>query len=418
MNSSTRPLRILYVIAMYGEAYLGNLIHRELGHELQQRGHTFEVFAFASARHGEPPGHSVEQGIAVERGVTAGTPLTDGLNALAKPFFRYDRFGAGWLALRRYLNRAPPYDVVIAEGAYPFGALCTLVPLRGARLIVTVAGGDFIDSRAARYGYGRFRIARALMRRAFRRAAAVRVTTPLVRERALALGAPPDRVVFVPRNIATYCYPPPDIALPAFRAASRQELQSQYEFGNAHLLVAVGRLLPIKGFDTLLRALPGIIQTAGPTHLLLAGPSRIDPQVGDYQAFLTKLAAELGVSANVTFTGSVPHREMRALLAGSDLVVVPSVLEGMNKIAVEGAAVGTPSVVTRTAGIADLIAKADCGLVIDRADPDALAAGIITLLCEPAHRAELAARGTQFAQQFTSPVVAEQLSALCQRILT
>lgn len=409
-------MRILYVIAMYGPEYLGNLIHRELGHEFLKHGHTFEVFSLSAAR--EMQGRaadSVEEDIRVHRAVAAGRAAPDALNALAKPFLHYDRFGAGWLALARYLRQRPRYDVILAEGAYPFGAMCALAGA-SSNLLVTVAGGDFIDSRATSYGYGRFRTARALMRYAFQRAAAVRATTPLVKARALDLDAPPERVTLIPRNIAAYCYPPQDVPLTEFRSQARELLREKYAPGDAHIVAAVGRLLPIKGFDTLLRALPALVETAGDTRVLLVGPNRVDPKLGDYQAYLTRLARDLNVEQYVTFTGAVEHPEMRALLAAADVIAVPSVLEGMNKVAVEGAAVGTPSVVTRTAGIADLLRDARAGEIVAENSPAALAEGLTRVLCDPAPRQDYAAHGLEFAAQFSSARVGAALVELCEKI--
>lgn len=409
-------MRILYVIAMYGPEYLGNLIHRELGHELVRRGHTFDVFALASAREmKQRPTDHIEQGIRVYRATAAGQTASNLFNALAKPLLHYDRFGAGWTALARFLRREPRYDVILAEGAYPFGAMCALAGA-GTNLLVTVAGGDFIDSRATGYGYGRFRTARALMRYTFRRAAAVRVTTPLVRERVLALDARPERVALIPRNIASYCYPPPDGSLAALRANARAALREKYALDDAHILAAVGRLLPIKGFDTLIRALPAVVERAGDTRILLAGPNRVDPRLGDYQDYLARLAREQHVSDRVIFTGAIQHQDMRALLAASDVIAVPSVLEGMNKVAVEGAAVGTPSVVTRTAGIADLLRDAGAGEIVAENSPDALAQGLVRVLCDETARAEYIARGLDFAAQFSSAHVGAALNALCEKI--
>lgn len=409
-------MRILYVIAMYGPEYLGNLIHRELGHEFLKRGHTFEVFALSAAR--EMQGRaadSIEQDIRVHRAVAAGRAAPNALNALAKPLLHYDRFGAGLLALARYLRRRPRYDVILAEGAYPFGAMCALAGA-SSNLLVTVAGGDFIDSRATSYGYGRFRSARALMRYTFRRAAAVRATTPLVRERALALDAPPERVTLIPRNIAAYCYPPQAIPLTEFHAQARNSLREKYAFGDAHIVAAVGRLLPIKGFEALIRALPALLANAGDTRVLLIGPNRVDPKLGDYQAYLMRLAGELDVAAQITFTGAVEHAQMRGLLAAADVIAVPSVLEGMNKVAVEGAAVGTPSVVTRTAGIADLLRDARAGEIVAENSPAALADGLTRVLCDPALRQAYAARGLEFAAQFSSVRVGAALMELCNEI--
>ncbi len=405
-------MQLLYLIAMYGAEYLGNLIHRELGHEFQKRGHTFRVFALSSAqeRRGQPA-DSIEEHIGVHRALTAGNVPANALNAIGKPFLHYDRFAMGWWKLRTYLARHPEIDLILAEGAYPFGAMATLASQK-PKLVITVAGGDFINSRATQYGYGRFRTARWLMRYAFEHAAALRVTTPLVQERVRALGASPEKIARIPRNIAAYCFPPPSPPLELFRQKQRAELAAKYNLQNANVLVAVGRLLPIKGFDTLLRALPAIQTRAGETRLLLVGPNR-----GNYQSELENLAALCGVRDKVIFTGAIPHQDMPALLAASDVIAIPSVLEGMNKIAVEGAAVGTPSVVTRTAGIADLMTEANVGEIVEPNNADALAARIGDLLNNPARRAELGARGVEWAQQFSSRVVGAQLIELCERVV-
>jgi glycosyltransferase involved in cell wall biosynthesis len=411
-------MNLLYVIAMYGPNYLGNLIHREIGHEFQKRGHSFSVFALAAERERRgQESDTREENIPVHRAIAAGRLGENALNALGKPFLHYDRFAAGWWHLRRYLAQHPELDLILAEGAYPFGALAALAAPRRPKLVVSVAGGDFIASQAANYGYGRFRTARWLMRRAFQRAAAVRVTTPLVRDHILRLGARPEQIALIPRNIASYCYPPVDQPLAEFRAAARRRLNTRYGLGNAHLVVAVGRLLPIKGFDKLVRAAPDLLQAAGDTCVMLIGPNRVDSRLGDYQVYLQKLGDELRVREHLIFAGAVPHPEMRDYLAAADVVAAPSVLEGMNKVVVEAAAVGTPSVVTRTAGIADLMETLQIGAIVDDPSPEALAQALVTLLLDSAQRAAMGARGVEFAQQFTSERIGAQLIELCERVL-
>lgn len=412
-------MKILYVIAKYGADHSGNLIHRELGHEFQRHGHAFEVFAYASARERQGRGEqTVEENIPVYRAIAAGTTGTDLTNRLTKPLLQYDRFVTGTLALKRFLAKRPPYDVILVEGAYPFGGMFSFAAPATTKMIVTVAGGDFIDSRAANYGYGRFRVARALMGRAFRHSSAVRVTTELVRERAIQLGAQADQIALIPRNIASYCYAPNGLGLDTFRADARRALAEQYGWGQTRVIAAVGRLLPIKGFDMLVRALPETVRVAGDVKLLIAGPNREDPSVGDYQNYLSQLARERGVADYITFAGDVPHEQMRQLLAGVDVVAVPSILEGMNKIAVEAAAVGTPSVVTRTAGIADLLTSAGAGLVVAENSALALAEGLVSVLCDEGLRGRLGARGPGFAAQFSSERIAAQLIGLCERVIS
>ena len=410
-------MKLLYLIAQYGANHSGNLIHREIGQVAQAYGHDFQVFAFTSRHELQGrTGFAVEENIPVWRAPVAGTLVTDAVNTITTPLFHYSRFVSGAWAIAEFFKAQEkqksfvPYDLILAEGAYPFGAMVALAAPK-QKLVITVAGGDFIDSRATQYGYGRFRIARRLMHYAFQHASAIRVTTPLVQERVRALGAPVEKITRIPRNIAAYCFPPPSPPLEIFRQENRAELVAKYNLSNAHILVAVGRLLPIKGFDILLRALSEIQLRAGETRLLLVGPNR-----NKYQSELETLARACGVHDKVIFTGEVPHQEMRALLAAADLIAIPSVLEGMNKIAVEGAAVGTPSVVTRTAGIADLMSQANIGEIVEPNDVDALAARISELLNTPARRAEIGVRGVAWAQQFSSRVVGAQLLELCEHV--
>src|SRR5919199_3416861 len=101
-------MNLLYLIAMYGPNYLGNLIHREIGHEFQKRGHSFWVFALAARR--EVPDGKVEtreENIPVHRAIAAGQWHDDALNALGKPLFHYDRFASGWRHLQHYLGQHP-----------------------------------------------------------------------------------------------------------------------------------------------------------------------------------------------------------------------------------------------------------------------------------------------------------------------
>lgn len=412
-------MKLLYALAAYGDQELANIVHREVGEIFLARGHQFSVFALASSRQiGARSRDTIEDNIPVHRAVAAGRVPDDLTNRATRPFFQYDRFATGVVRFRSYLSHHPAPDVIYAEGVYPFGAMIS-ASVRGPqpRILITVAGGDFIASSSAEYGYGRFRVARALMHYAFRRSAAVRVTTPLARDRAIALGALPDKITIIPRNIANYCFPPEGQDIQSYRQDMRSLIAARLGTANAHLIMAAGRLLPIKGFDNLIRALPDVVESAGDTKLLLMGPNRFTSRFGDYQVYLTRLAAECGVADRVMFIGTVPHPEVRSYLAAADIIAVPSVMEGMNKIAVEAAAVGTPSLVTRTSGISDLMAAAHVGEIVEPDDVQALAARLGERLRRP-DASDTRQRELEWARQFTSTVVGNQLVDLCESILS
>jgi glycosyltransferase involved in cell wall biosynthesis len=407
-------MNLLYLIAMYGTQYLASVVHRDLGHQFQERGHTFSVLALASQRElGAAARSTLEDNIPVQRVAAAGRADLDLVNAVTTPVFKYNRFVTGLAACTRYSLAHPEVDLVLAEGAYPFGAIAAL----GSRLsrkpfVITVAGGDFIASRETQYGYGRFVVARELTRFALRRAAAIRVTTPLVRENVIRLGGARGKISLLPRNLAAYSYLASGTAAEEFRAQARRALRERYAWRAGPLLMCVGRLLPIKGFDDAIRALPLIRQEFPQARLGVVGPDRVT-RGRSHQRELQALASELGVSSAVTFLGTIPHGEIKTFLAAADLLLVPSLLEGMNRTVLEAAAVGTPSIVSRNAGIASSVAHAGAGVVVEARAPHELAASASALLQDSERRAALGRASLGFAQRFTPERIGGEFSELC-----
>ncbi len=193
----------------------------------------------------------------------------------------------------------------------------------------------------------------------------------------VAQGWPADRAHYLP-NFA------PDLsdAAPAALPGQRR-------------LLAMGRLHPNKGFDVLIRALakvPG-------AHLSLAGE-------GPERGALTRLAAEAGVADRVTFLGW--RQDTGALLAGAEVLVVPSRHEPLGNVVLEAFSAGRPVIAAAAAGPRELIADGQNGLLVPLEEPCALAAAIAALLADPARAAGLAAAGRHsFTQAFAeAPVVA------------
>jgi len=118
--------------------------------------------------------------------------------------------------------------------------------------------------------------------------------------------------------------------------------------GATHLL-AVGSLLPRKGYDTLLHALSGV---EGEWRLTVVGSTELDP---DCARSVKGLRAVLGLSARVTLTGALPAEEVAALYATADVFVTASHFEGYGMAIAEAVARGLPVATTRevaTAGAA------------------------------------------------------------------
>ncbi len=148
----------------------------------------------------------------------------------------------------------------------------------------------------------------------------------------------------------------------------------------APLVLAAGRLHPVKGFDVLLRAMPLLPRV----HVLIAGE-------GGGRAALSALAGELGVADRLHLPGW--RHDMAGLLAAADVLACPSRHEPLGNVVLEALSAGCPVVASRTAGPVELIEPGATGLLVPVEDAPALAAAIAAVLSDPALSARLAAAG-------------------------
>jgi glycosyltransferase involved in cell wall biosynthesis len=219
-------------------------------------------------------------------------------------------------------------------------------------------------------------------------------------------------------SIADICAPPADIALEDYRAACRTTLAARHGWPqDVPVLVCVGRLISLKAPELLIEALPALQETVGPIQVCIVGPSRPDPQRGDYLSFLRQRAAALGVADRCTFTGAVPLPDIKTYLAASRLLVVPSRIEGLNRVVIEAGAVGTPSVISDGAGAAELVALYGCGLVTPAGNVSALQHAIARLLASPRALRECSERALTLAHDHTAAAVARGLVDIYARTI-
>ena len=161
------------------------------------------------------------------------------------------------------------------------------------------------------------------------------------------------------------------------------------------LLLAMGRLHPNKGFDTLIEALAHVPEA----HLAIAGE-------GPERAALAQLAVRAGVARRTHLIGW--RNDQAALLAAADLFVCPSRHEPLGNVVLEAWSAARPVVAAAAQGPAELIADGRDGLLVPPGDPASLAAAITALLADPERARALAAAGrARWAERFApEPVLA------------
>jgi len=216
------------------------------------------------------------------------------------------------------------------------------------------------------------RVAYPLSRSAFSRLRYVRArrivaVSNFVRDSVIASGFPPAQVEVVYDGV-----PLPRAAEMGERALSRKRWM---EDDRALLLGCVGCLLPEKGQDLLIRALPLVRRRLPGCRLLLAGD-------GPSRAGLERLARECGVGEAVRFAGWV--EDIADVYRAMDVFLFPSVAEPLGSSLLAAMAHGLPVVARRGGAVPEVIAHGSNGLMIDGADPAALAAAVINMADDPA----------------------------------
>ncbi|PTA43971.1 glycosyltransferase family 4 protein [Micromonospora sp. RP3T] len=165
------------------------------------------------------------------------------------------------------------------------------------------------------------------------------------------------------------------------------------------VVVCVSRLVPRKGQDALIRALPEIRRRVPDAALLVVGG-------GPYRAALEKLARQAGVERDVVFTGSVPSADLPAHYAAGDVYAMPCRtrnrgldVEGLGIVYLEASATGLPVVAGDSGGAPDAVREGETGYVVRGRDVAQLADRVATLLADRDLARQLGAAGRAWVER-------------------
>jgi glycosyltransferase involved in cell wall biosynthesis len=173
-----------------------------------------------------------------------------------------------------------------------------------------------------------------------------------------------------------------------------------------HRVVAVGRLVPRKGFADLVE----MLAQCRDTELVIAGgPDRARLATDAEAQRLTGLARDLGVADRVLLTGRVGRNRMPALLRSADVVACVPWYEPFGIVPLEAMACGVPVVATAVGGLTDTVVDGVTGVLVPPRQPAALAEAVRALLADPSRRALLGAAGRERVEsRYTWDRIAEE----------
>ncbi len=162
-----------------------------------------------------------------------------------------------------------------------------------------------------------------------------------------------------------------------------------------HRLLVVGRLVPRKGIDTVISALPLLPDT----ELLVAGGPPAAQLAGDVEGHrLIEHAAALGVLDRVQLLGQVDHDEVPSLLRSADVVVCTPWYEPFGIVPLEAMACGVPVIAAAVGGLTDTVVDGVTGRLVPPRRPDLLARTLRSVLADTTLRAGYGAAGCDRAR--------------------
>jgi len=239
--------------------------------------------------------------------------------------------------------------------------------------------------------------------------------TPLERAQMVWLyGADPAKIDVVPCGVNL------DLFAPIPQDEAKQVLGLPPE---RCIILFVGRIEPLKGIDTLLRAIallaPEMPCWRDELSVVIIGgaPGAGIDQANAELARLERLRAELGIEDLVTFQGAQDQDTLVYYYSAAEMTVMPSHYESFGMVALESMACGTPVVASRVGGLAFNVQDGRTGFLIPSGDAEMLASRLRLLLKDRELREKLSRQSREWAGRYGWPVIADQMLELYEQAL-
>jgi glycosyltransferase involved in cell wall biosynthesis len=293
--------------------------------------------------------------------------------------------------LRALLAREP-FDVLHAH--LPHGEVYGELALRSLKKV------RFVVSRHNDDRFRRWLPLRPVFAPSIRRADRIIAISQAVRRFLVEVeGAPAEKTVCIPYGIDAR----------AGAASGRPGIfRREIGAGREPIVGFVGRLVSQKGADILLKAF-ALVERRHPTaRLVLAGD-------GPLRAVLERQARALGLR-RALFLGW--RADAADILAGIDLLAMPSRWEGFGLVALEAMAAAKPVVAARVSALPEIVLPEQTGLLVKPDDPDDLARAILRLLHEPEHAVAMGRTGRKRVRdEFTVERMARRTAEIYSRVM-
>jgi D-inositol-3-phosphate glycosyltransferase len=235
-----------------------------------------------------------------------------------------------------------------------------------------------------------------------------RIFAPTARERRNLIqfyNAPSDKINIVPCGVNLKIFNP----MPKADARRRLGLNP-----SDTILLYIGRFDPLKGLGLLLEAIPYLADRHRTGLVIVGGDG---DESAEYQVMMQKIK-KLGIEQQVIFAGQRDQHDLPPFYSAADVLVMPSSYESFGLVGLEAMACGRPVVSTAVGAVDSLIRRSNAGCVVDDPTPRSLAAGIRSVVGNPAIPSAKKIRKSILEYSWpnvAAAVIAEYESAICMQ---
>lgn len=312
------------------------------------------------------------------------------------------RMAVEWLAqvlVALWVTVRGRVDVLHAGQLFPVGlAVYVVHRITGVPYVVYVHGEELTT-------LGRTAVA-GLVRKVLSRAEAVFVNSRFTWGQVRAFGVPEAKVHLVRPGVDTV----------RFRPTDGTRLRARYGVRGQSVLLTVGRLVPRKGQDTVIRILAEVARRVPVVYWVAGEGTEAE------RRRLERLAQECGVHHLVRFLGPVPDRELPALYAACDVFVMlnrttpEGDVEGFGMVFLEAGACGRPVVAGASGGAVEAVRHGVTGYLVPEGDEEGAVRAILGLLQDPGLRERMGQAGRRFAGRHSWDRGARRVQGVCARL--
>jgi D-inositol-3-phosphate glycosyltransferase len=219
-------------------------------------------------------------------------------------------------------------------------------------------------------------------------------------------GVEPQKMTIIPPGVDTHHFYP----IPQDEAKEAIGIPT-----SDRMALFVGRIEPLKGVDTLIKAMSIVRKTCKtfrcPHYLVIIGgdPEEDPEEMSAEMSRLQELCQALGLSEMILFLGKRGQMTLPYYYAAAEVVVMPSRYESFGMVALEAMACGTPVIASRVGGLAHLIRDGETGYVVPSQDPEALAEKLRLVFVDHELRTRLGAQAARYAHDFCWESISSQI---------